>query len=153
MTPRLTEQAMLLHQAVVYLAKRYQFRDRNDTCAYGVSVSQCYALEALSTSETLSMNALAKELGVTISTTSRIVDQLVAKGLAERQTPPNDRRVCEVYATDEGRRLVDCILSGLLTREQDILQRIPAASRDHVIWAIQQLSVTADDWRQTVPQA
>jgi DNA-binding MarR family transcriptional regulator len=153
MTSRLADQAMLLHQAVVHLAKRYQFRDRNHTCAYGISVSQCYALEALYTHETLNMNALATELGVTVSSASRIVDQLVAKGFVQRQTSQSDRRVCKVHATDAGRQLVDNILSGLLTREQDILQRIPTASRDHVIWAIQQLSVTADDWRQTVPQA
>ena len=152
MTSRLEEQALLLHRAVGHLAKRYQFRNRNDICAYGVSVSQCYMLEALCTHDMMSTNALAKELRVTLSSASRLVDQLIAKGLAERQTAQHDRRVSEVYATDEGRRLVDVILNGLLDREQEILQRIPEASRDHVIWAIQQLSITADDWRQTVPQ-
>lgn len=152
MTSPLTEQARLLHEALVYLVKLYQFRDRNAICAYDISVSQCYALQSLSNHETLSVNALASDLGLTVSTTSRVIDQLVAKELAERRTSETDRRVLEVNITDEGRRLVDRILSGLLTREQEILERIPEEARDYVIWAIQQVSAAASEWRQTAPQ-
>jgi hypothetical protein len=42
MTERLTEQAAYLQKAVTSLVKKYQFRDRNDICAYGISVSQYY---------------------------------------------------------------------------------------------------------------
>ena len=39
--------AQRLHRAVTELVRRYQFRDRNEICCFGISVSQCYALEAL----------------------------------------------------------------------------------------------------------
>jgi hypothetical protein len=41
------------------------------------------------------------------------------------------------------------IRKDLVAREHAILQRIPAASRDHVIWAIAELSQALDDWKRS----
>jgi len=53
--------------AMVGLLKLYQFRDRNETVAYGLSVSQAYALRALAESGALAMSGLAEELKLTVS--------------------------------------------------------------------------------------
>ena len=44
---RLDDQARALRDATVELVKKYQFRDRNETVAYGLSVSQTYALGSI----------------------------------------------------------------------------------------------------------
>jgi DNA-binding MarR family transcriptional regulator len=95
------------------------------------------------------MQALAAPLQLAVSTVTRLVDQLVDKRLVERQSDPRDRRICQVRLTVEGRRLLHTIRKELVAREQAILQRIPAASRDHVIWAIAELSQALDDWKRT----
>ena len=149
MSEHLSEQADQLHRAVTALVKKYQFRDRNDICCYGISVSQCYTLEVLREHGALSMQALADQLQLAVSTVTRLVDQLVDKRFVERQSNPRDRRICQVQLTAEGRRLLHTIRKELVAREHAILQRIPAASRDHVIWAIAELSQALDDWKRT----
>jgi DNA-binding MarR family transcriptional regulator len=146
----LSEQAQQLHKAVKGLVQKYQFRDRNDICCYGISVSQCYTLDILDEQGTLPMQALAEQLQLAISTVTRIVDQLVDKGLAERQNAAWDRRVCQVSLTAAGTELLATIHAELRQREAAILQRIPAEARDHVIWAVEELSRAVDDWRKTV---
>jgi MarR family 2-MHQ and catechol resistance regulon transcriptional repressor len=145
-------QAKQLHQALTHLVQQYQCRDRNDICCYGISVSQCHTLEALGEHGTQTMHDLAEHLHLAVSTVTRVVDQLVDKGLAERHSGVKDRRVCEVALTPRGRELLSTIQGELIAREQAVLARIPAASRAHVIWAIEALSTAVDEWRKTVAQ-
>ena len=149
MAQPLAEQAQQLHQALAHLVKQYQFRDRNDICCYGISVSQCYTLEALGEHGTSTMQALASHLHLAVSTVTRVVDNLVERRLVERRVSARDRRVCQVTLTPDGADLLHQIQSELIAREQAVLQRIPAASRDHVIWAIKELTRAVNDWRQT----
>ena len=152
MTPQLAEQAQRLHQALGQLVKQYQLRDRNDICCYGISVSQCYALEVLGAHGTLTMQDLAKHLHLAISTVTRVIDNLVAKELVERRVNRHDRRVCQVALTPSGTALLQTIRNELIAREQAVLQRIPAASREHVIRALAELSQAVTDWRQSATQ-
>lgn len=148
----LPTQAKQLHQALTHLVQKYQFRDRNDICCYGISVSQCYTLEALGERGIVPMNTLAERLHLAVSTVTRVVDHLVEKGLAERHPGEKDRRVCEVALTPSGTALLRTIQGGLIAREQAVLERIPPDSRAHVIWAIEALSEAVDKWRKTVSQ-
>ena len=149
MTQKLAEQAQRLHQALGQLVKQYQLRDRNDICCYGISVSQCYALEAIAAQETMTMRDLARHLHLALSTVTRVIDSLVDKGLVERHINPRDRRVCQVSLTPPGTVLLRNIQDELIAREQAVLQRIPAASRDHVIQALAELSQAVTEWRCT----
>jgi len=152
MTHQLAEQAKQLHQALTHLVQRYQFRDRNDICCYGISVSQCHTLEVLGEHGTLTMQALATHLHLAVSTVTRVVDTLVDKGLVARHVSAKDRRVCEVALRPGGTALLHTIQEELIAREQAVLERLPEASRTHVIWAITALSHAVDDWRHTVSQ-
>jgi DNA-binding MarR family transcriptional regulator len=152
MTRPLVEQAEQLHQALTHLVQRYQFRDRNDICCYGISVSQCHTLEMLGEHGTLTMQALATHLHLAVSTVTRVIDTLVDKGLVARHSNVKDRRVCEVALTPSGTALLHTIQGELIAREQAVLERLPLASREHVIWAIEALSHAVDEWRHTVPQ-
>ena len=48
MARSLSAQTRAFQSVMVGLLKLYQFRDRNETVAYGLSVSQAYALRSLS---------------------------------------------------------------------------------------------------------
>src|SRR3978361_1146549 len=58
----------------------------------GVSVVQLRALTVLRDLGTASLVQLAEGMGVTASTTSRLVDRLVSAGHAERRPSPERRR-------------------------------------------------------------
>lgn len=143
------EQARQLHSAVNRLVKHYQFRDRNDICCHGISVSQCHALEALGEHGTLTMQALAEQVHLAVSTVTRVIDHLVEKQLVERHHTARDRRVCCVSLTAEGVQLLQTIQAEMLAREQTIVERIPVESRPHVLWAIEALAKAMEDWRHT----
>jgi DNA-binding MarR family transcriptional regulator len=137
---------------VTELVRRYQFRDRNEICCFGVSVSQCYTLEALALAGTLTMGALASRMQLSVSTMTRVVDQLVAQGLVERGEDAEDRRVCCVESTSKGRELLARISAELLEGERAILKRLPAEHRESVILALEQLSRAVAEWRGGKPE-
>lgn len=114
--PTLEADTLALHRALGELLRAYQFRDRDRICCYDVSVTQCYALEALIQEGPLSLNELAAHLFLDKSTASRVVDALERKGYVERLRDPADGRALRLETTSAG--------AGLHKRiEDDILQR------------------------------
>jgi DNA-binding MarR family transcriptional regulator len=69
----------------------------------GVSVVQLRALTVLDREGTANLAQLAAGMGVTVSTTSRLVDRLVAAGLVDRRTAPHTRREVALKLTARGR--------------------------------------------------
>jgi len=110
----LTRQARELQDALAEFIRVYQFRDRDRICCHDVSVTQCYALEALVARGELTLNELAADLYLDKSTASRVVDALVAKGYAERRPHPEDGRAVQLTPTRAGRRLYEKIDAELL---------------------------------------
>ncbi len=118
-----TADARALHRSLEDLIRLIQFRDRDRICCHGISVSQCYTLEALVMAGPLRLNALAGRLYLEKSTASRVVDGLVAKGYAERTRDPEDGRAVLVAATAQGRTLYERI-------EEDLVAEVRAVVAD-----------------------
>ncbi|MCW2682874.1 MAG: MarR family transcriptional regulator [Blastococcus sp.] len=72
-----------------------------------LSVVQLRALTVLRGQGTANLGQLAAGMGVTPSTASRLVDRLVAAGLAERRPSPRSRRELALAVTAEGRELLE----------------------------------------------
>jgi DNA-binding MarR family transcriptional regulator len=100
---------LALHQALSSLVRVYQFRDRTKICCHDVSVTQCYALEALIKLGPLTLNGLAEELYLEKSTASRVVNTLERKGYVRRSEDPGDARAINLSVTRKGRTLYDRI--------------------------------------------
>jgi DNA-binding MarR family transcriptional regulator len=116
----LAADALALHRVLSDLTRMLQFRDRDRICCHDVSVTQCYALEALVERGELTLNQLAAELYLDKSTASRVVDALVAKGYAARRPHPEDGRAVQLEATRAGRRLYETIDAELLTEVRGV---------------------------------
>ena len=101
-----------------------------------LSVVQLRALTVLHELGTANLGQLAEGLDVTVSTTSRLVDQLVAAGLVERRPSPRTRREIELRVSRSGTetldRYDDLRLEGLRTG----LDRLPEDLRDEVLAAL-----------------
>ena len=108
-----------------------------------VSLVQLRALTVLSELKTGSLVQLAEGMGVTASTTSRLVDRLVAAGHAERRPSPESRRQIELRLTPEGeavlRRYDELRLAGL----REIVDRLPPDHRDGVLDAFEEFGTAA----------
>lgn len=107
----------------------FQFRDRDRICCHDVSVTQCYALEALAVHGELTLNQLAAELYLDKSTASRVVDALVAKGYAGRRPHPEDGRAVQLTVTRAGRRLYEKIDGELLAEVRGVVEGFPSEVR------------------------
>ena len=88
---RLDADAGALHDALSELVRVYQFRDRDRICCHDISVTQCYALEALLRRGPSGLNELAAELYLDKSTASRVVATLERKRYISRAPPPGRR--------------------------------------------------------------
>ena len=136
----LTRQARELQDALAEFIRVYQFRDRDRICCHDVSVTQCYALDALMRRGLVTMNELAAELCLDKSTTSRVVATLERKGYVARATHPRDGRAVLLTATASGKRLVERILDDLVEEKKQLLAEFPAEVRESAAELIQRLT-------------
>jgi DNA-binding MarR family transcriptional regulator len=119
--PRLAADARELHRVLSDLMRVVQFRDRDRICCHDVSVSQCYALEAVQRRGPLTLNELAAHLYLDKSTASRVVKALAEKGYIERRPHPDDGRAMQLVATAAGRRLHAVIERDLLAEVETLV--------------------------------
>lgn len=132
-----------LHRALSDLVRVYQFRDRDRICCYDISVSQCYALEAVAEHGPLTLNDLAARLYLDKSTASRVVDALEKKGYVERRTSPEDRRALQLVATGDGRELYGRIEADILAQERSLLAEFAPEVRQSMARLIGELARAA----------
>ena len=136
--------AVALQAAVAELVRVYQFRDRDRICCHDISVTQCYALEALAEHAPMRLGALAEKLFLDKSTTSRVVATLVKKGYVEHRTDAADARATALYPTSSGRRLYKRITEDLVEQQKQLLQELAPDVREGVVHVIRGLARAAD---------
>jgi DNA-binding MarR family transcriptional regulator len=136
----LDRDAEALYKAVTKLTKVVQFRDRDAICCRGISVTQCYALEALVWHGPQSVNALADYLLLDGSTVSRVVDALAKKGLVRREVNPEDRRAVILSATEAGRSVCHQITEDMKARERELIADLEPEQRGEMIRLIDRLA-------------
>jgi DNA-binding MarR family transcriptional regulator len=119
----------------VYKANRPYFEAL--AAEFDVTPMQAHALKVLSSADSLVMSALADTLGCDASWVTSIVDRLEARGLVERRSTEQDRRVKALVVTAAGASLATKLAERMqqpppvlakLSREdqrdlRDILQR------------------------------
>ena len=136
--------AAALHAAVSDLVRLYQVRDREKICCHDISVTQCWALEALVARGAMRSQQLAEVLMLDKSTTTRVVDALVRKGYVERTPELEDRRAVSLRVTRSGRRLHDRINQDLIAQQADLLRDLDPKLRAGVTGVIRRLASAAD---------
>ena len=136
-----------LHRASKELIVRYQFRDRNQICCHGLSVSQCYVLDALAEEGDLTMQRLAGRMNLAISTMTRVVAQLVRRGYARRRRDPEDRRVVHVAITPRGKGIMATINRSLIESQKAILKALPPAQWAGAIAVVDALGRGVREWQ------
>lgn len=136
--------AEALNAALADLMRVYQFRDRDRICCYDVSVTQCYALDALADRGPMRSQTLAGLLLLDKSTTTRVVDALERKGYVERRTDDEDARAVSLRITDSGRALYDTINRGLIAQQAELLAELDPQVRSRVTDVIRRLAKAAE---------
>ncbi|GGW97814.1 transcriptional regulator [Streptomyces malachitofuscus] len=101
-----------------------------------VTLPQFRMLVVLSTRGATKLVALADLLHVAPSTAMRMVDRLIAAGLADRQTNPVNRRETLLRLTDEGRRTVEEVTARRRAEIAAIVERLGPRQRAALVGAL-----------------
>jgi DNA-binding MarR family transcriptional regulator len=118
-----------------------------------VSVVQLRALTVLRGLGTANLGQLAEGLDVTVSTTSRLVDRLVAADLVERRPSPRTRREIELEVSAAGRKTLDRYDDLRLEGLRAGLARLPAERRDDVLAGLADFGAAATAHRAAAAAA
>ncbi|MCF1592253.1 MarR family winged helix-turn-helix transcriptional regulator [Streptomyces muensis] len=101
-----------------------------------VTLPQMRMLVVLSTRGATKLVGLADLLQVAPSTAMRMVDRLIAAGLADRQTNPGNRRETLLRLTGEGRRIVEDVTARRRAEIAAIVERLTPTQRLTLIEAL-----------------
>jgi MarR family transcriptional regulator, 2-MHQ and catechol-resistance regulon repressor len=149
--PSLAKDARAFYAAFSDLIRVYQCRDRDRICCHDISVTQCYALEALARRRSMTLNELATALSLDKSTSSRVVDALERKGYVARLPHPDDGRAVELKITRLGGNLYSLVVGKILAEEQSLLAAFSPPVRRAMTQMILRLARAAEGRNRTVP--
>lgn len=105
----------------------------------GPSTVQLRAITAVRRLVDSNLAQLAEEMGVTVSTTSRLVDRLVAADWVHRTPAPHNRREIRLTLSEGGKKLLRRYDKRRVELLQECLQHVPAERRDAVLSALAEL--------------
>jgi len=109
---------------------------RDEAFCEGVTFHQFMILDAVAKEKELHMADLHKLLSVEKSTTTRLVNPLIKKGLIRRDTADHDSRAAKLTLTSKGRETHKKVLVCLANFFQRVLGNIPAKKRAYVLKSV-----------------
>lgn len=101
-----------------------------------VTLPQFRMLVVLSTRGATKLVTLADLLQVAPSTAMRMVDRLIAAGLADRHLNPGNRRETQLQLTEEGRRTVADVMTRRRAEIAGIVERLTPGQRAALVEAL-----------------
>lgn len=122
------------------LIRRLNLLNRDQKVCYGLTLPQCGAVETLNRKGMLPMKDLSKEMGVTISTMTRVIDILVRDGIVTRKENPDDRRKVCIDLTENGRTLASKLQKCSLDYSREILNLVPETKQKKVLDSLELLN-------------
>jgi len=137
----LSKQAERVSVLIPQIAKNIRIANFVDNVRRGLTLSQVTTLLLLKEARggTLSMGQIARELAVSLPTTSGLVDRLHREGLVARVVNDRDRRVVLVRLTREGKTVIQRmlrLLTDLLTR---LLVDLTEAEQESLAQAVERV--------------
>jgi DNA-binding MarR family transcriptional regulator len=138
---RPSQQAKRISVLIPQIGKNIRIANFIDSVRRGLTLSQVTVLLLLKEARgtTMPMGQIARELGVSLPTTSGLVDRLHREGLVDRVVNDRDRRVVLVRLTGEGRTVIQRmlrLLSDLLTR---LLAHLAEAEQESLAQAVERV--------------
>jgi len=125
--------------------RKFATRDRNEKFCYGVTVTQCYTLDMIFNHAQMTMQSLSDELGLAISTLTRVVDILVRDGFIHRYQGEQDRRHVYVQLTEKGKELAVKLKARSEQIWQAVFDKIPKPKRSEIITNIELLHAVLEE--------
>jgi DNA-binding MarR family transcriptional regulator len=113
-----------------------------DSVRSGLTISQVLVLLALDRAPARGapMRILAEELGVSVPTTTGLVDRLVRESLVERRAHPQDRRIVLVRLTADGGEVIRHVLGFLGEVVEGVAAKADEGERASLVQAVERVA-------------
>jgi len=112
--------------------QRIMVLDRQEKMCQGVTLSQHYVIDTLYRKKILMMNELSRELGLAVSTLTRIIDVLVRDGIVSRNHSAQDRRKVCIELADKGKVLAENLKACAESFWGTVLETIPDEKKKEI---------------------
>ena len=112
----------------------------DECCGEQISMAQSHILYEIRRNGSPSMQRVAEELGMDVTTFSRQAKSLEGKGLIVRQTSPDDRRVNILRVTEEGMRTLEEIDRYMVEKLERIFSALTPFERITVVGSLKLLN-------------
>jgi len=100
-----------------------EFQSRKVTpIQYGV-------LSIVETQPSLDQTSLGKEIGLDRTTTADVVKRLVERGLLRREHHPDDKRMWQLFITQEGSEVIATLRDGMARAQERLLSPLRPAEQ------------------------
>ncbi len=135
MTVDSDEAARELLEVVPVIVKdiRSEMRSRRSP---DLTVPQFRTLAFVDRNKGTSLSAVANHMGLTLPSTSRLVDGLLARGMLTREDNPADRRRVKLGVTNHGLIVLETSRRGTLTYLTDKIASLSSEDREAIIKAM-----------------
>jgi DNA-binding MarR family transcriptional regulator len=122
------------------LVHYYAICDRVTIQQLDVTASQGYVLLALPEMDSISMNDLSLKMRLANSTMTRMVDQLVQRGLVNRAADDQDRRIVLIHLTEQGQDVRTRLKNSLQVFFSQVLGDLPEDQRGEILQSLEILN-------------
>jgi DNA-binding MarR family transcriptional regulator len=141
-----TTQAQKMADLTFSLLEHCQEKQERIASGLKLTVAEFKLLRCFRSETMVNVSELARRMGLTNSRLTRILDGLVEKGIARRDSATKDRRVKEIVLTDRGRKAEIELDRIYIQTHQHILDLIPEGARDSVLLAMEKLGEAMTEW-------
>ena len=86
------------------------------------------------------LNVLARELHIAMSSASEMVDRLVNQGFVFRTVDEDNRRQVMIYTTEKGEELIRELRHGIVENYRTLLERLPPRDQERLVAAFESLA-------------
>jgi DNA-binding MarR family transcriptional regulator len=136
MSKKLDKKCRELFEIIMSLAREIRCCSRDEAICGGVTFHQFVILDAVAKNKGLDLADLHKILAVEKSTTTRLVNPLLQKGLLKRDKAEHDFRAAKLTLTEEGRETHRKVWLCLMGFFENITRNIPEERQEAILDAV-----------------
>ena len=118
------------------LSKTLRFFDRKSQDNSGVTLNQCYMLDLIRENKIMPLSELHERLGIDKSTTTRLIEPLLKRGLLEKMKSQQDKRASYVVITKTGEEVFHTARNRSFTAIRKVLEEIPQEKHMQVVESV-----------------
>lgn len=116
---------------------------------HGLTFSQFAVLEALYSKGDMTVGMVRKHILSSMGTIPLIINNLVKMNYVERLSDDNDRRICIISLTNEGRQLIEGLAPKNEAMIKEYMSVLTDEERDHLLYLMKKLGGKINEEKST----